>query len=1120
MSIFQGNILSSNKENHVFILNIPYLQQIGIGSTTLSNYNFIITSPNTPPDHPFKEAISEDDLILVSSPINLLGVNSGEYYKFDGSKYVRQVITDQRLVELIYYHENPGPIIDQVKKKEINDIQNSLHRSVSFSKYQIPLVDAIQEIKVYFYDYGKGRNERVVTQKGPPMITATPRRSTGGLYSARNTANKQKELGLDNNPKNIGVYVQPSTEMDEDVNNTVTAPIKMTYNSNTGMWEASSQILARLITDIEPSPLIGLDIPEDQLEGTFKPIDFYDTAGSMYMGQFTTGVAIPLSVENGNPNMFGPNCIECQGTQKIEQIRVVNRSARSFKKGAVVMCSHIDGEWIVQDFGTSDITITPQPTTIGRWGFAKFIATSDWFFRTQELDRITPGDCQDMLKTKFYNSTIILNNPDLKRIAELNTPQSTIKHLNSYIQSSICDNTATTLGGNNSHTLYKEINIEAAQNGEDITISYGRMPLFWGPVFPDGYLSRGFQRIRASAKKWFSKSNFGFFGPGGNVSQLTNRFDGASHDDKFLHLPAELGSNGKYGGDGFPLEDYSKVINAINSDNFASLINTLKGNIGDWLTDEDGNDVFGLRPSNPFRVQFSSLTAELVGADDINSVNVLEKYTRYDNERNFWQVAREFIGLPNNFSGKFFGNLYSRLDNLGLGSLTTITPVTCGVYASALVGEMRTIPYDCYINYAPLNTPRAAPDPFADYSTSGSEFNGSNTVGIITARNKFSKRGGGNMSINAEQVFGLVGPAIGGAFSNPILTLLPIGGGIGWSTDTGPTMQRRYLSVWGSTINDAINSFGTTALHAMVWDAWPDHLTVFVPQYFSVMHFNEGIIGTKASTKSIKLKLSDNTTEVNITVDNIDYKDIDFRIPSVTTQTEDNQIIIDALPLASTVNKDTVIADSANWKVDTSNRGQFVTGGYYYYKRSIGLKDPTTANILSPGLGFTVGDVITSTKNTVFRITEVNDKGEIVKLEFEDKLIGDNLTYKQRGTDFLPANFAGPNGHIVTLRSPKEDGQSATLGFKEGVCYNIIEFQQGPRQRTPITRVTSSSGEGKKRVWEAKETILSIESNVGSKYVGEYEIFFFFHNDIGHVFNADMVENNPNYLQYVTISIS
>lgn len=1114
MAIFQGNILSSYKENHVYILKIPALQEIGIGSTTQNNFGNI--AANGPTNHPFSGKVT---------PFQLLGddfSSGGLYYKFDGSKYIEQTITTIDLMDLISYHES-GDALDPAKKRinkdqQINDVKNSLYRSVSF-------FNPVGEIKVYFYDYGKGRNERVVTQKGSPMITATPRRATGGPYSARSTSAKQSELGSDNNPKNIGVYVPPSTEMDEDIENTVTAPIKMAYNSNTGMWEASSQILARLITDVEAAPLIGLDIPEDQLEGIFKPVDFYDAAGSMYMGQFTTGVAIPLSIENGNPNMFGPNCIECQGTQKLEQIRVVNRSARSFKKGAVVICSHIDGEWIVQDFGTSDITITPQPTTIGRWGFAKFIATSDWFFRTQDLDRITPADCQDMLKSKFYASTIIQTNLNLKPLADLNSPKSTVKKLFTYIQSSILDNTATTLGGNNSNTLYKEINIEAATGGDsEAVITYGRMPLFWGPVFPDGYLSRGFHRIKASGKTWSPHKNYGYFGGGGAViSTLIKRFDGADHDDKFLHLPAEIGTNGKYGGDGFPLEDYNRVIAAINNENFAREINNLKGELGDWMKDTDGNDVFGLRPSNPFRVQFSSLTAELVGADDINSVNVLDTYTRYDQDRNFWQTAREFIGLPNNFSGKFFGNLYERLKGAGLRNLITIEPVKCHIYGSALVGTMETIPYDCYVKHAPLNSPRAAPYLFND---SDGQFRGSNTVGIITARNKFSKRGGGNMSINAEQVFGLVGTPIGGAFSNPILTILPIGGGIGWSNDTGPTMQRRYLSVWGSTLNDAINSFGTTALHAMVWDAWPDHLTVFVPQYFTVIHFNDGSLGSQASTNTIKLKLADGTTEVDVAVDNIDFKDIDFRIPSTKIESQ-GRIIIDALPLRSRIDKDGTVnpksplADPSSWKVDTSRRGQFVTNGFYYYKRVIGLTDPTADNILSPGLGFTVGDIISATKNTVFKVTEVNDDGGIVKIEFDEKSVGNGLTYKQRGVDFLPSNFSGPNGHVVTLRSPKEDGgQSATLGFKEGICYNVIEFQDGPKQRTPITRLTSSSGEGKKRVWESRETILSIESNTGTQYAGEYEVFFFFHNDIGNVFNSDMIDNNPNYLQYVTISIS
>jgi hypothetical protein len=57
-------------------------------------------------------------------------------------------------------------------------------------------------------------------------------------------------------------------------------------------------------------------------------------------------------------------------------------------------------------------------------------------------------------------------------------------------------------------------------------------------------------------------------------------------------------------------------------------------------------------------------------------------------------------------------------------------------------------------------------------------------------------------------------------------------------------------------------------------------------------------------------------------------------------------------------------------------------------------------------------------------------------------------------------------------------------------------------------------------VEETKNTTLNIEDKTGSKYPNKYEAFYFFHNDITHTFNMAEVDANPNFTQYMTMTIS
>ena len=1154
MGIFSGNIGNAYKGNHVFIILDAHFQNYGVGSLTKSGFT------------EFSNTDFGNKVLINRSKTNIFTALSltleGTYRRYDkdrdsGSPYVATTISITSLLDLIDYHESGNAQTDSKdasKDQTIKDIQNSLEGYVSFKNATGELI-----VKCYFNGLGKDNNDRVITQKGSPLITATPRTAGGRKYSSRQS--HKVRLEETNGFPNIGTIIDTSKIRDDEVEHTVTGPIRLSWNEVTGTWESSNQVIVRLLSDLEPANIVGFELSDDDLNNT-NSSTYYDKSSAKYMSQRTTGIAMPLSIQNNNPTMFGPNLIKQGANVKVERISVVNRSNDSFKNGDIVVCSFIGGEWIVQKFGS--LTTKPQPTSIGRWGFTKLIANSDWYFRDTSGVLTLPATCQDLLRAKFYtslasvNSAIPTNIASKLDISALNLigTVNTNRQLNYYIQTTSFDNSGPTKGGTGTQDFYSRINVE--QPAVRDTIKYSQTPIFWGPVFPDGYSSAGHARMRANSAIFSGWKHTGISTASSGkpeLNALSNFFASNSSrtiqgvpnlnvdDSNFLQLPADIATNGQYGGDGFPIEDTHKIIQAVNSRvGFAQSINSLINSEGFAYYLGQANkpsDMYGLKPSNPLKLQFSPLCAELAGSDDANSQYLTPKYAF---DRNFQKNARDALKnvtrydatagaeIPNTAS--LFGGLYTRLAAFGISNLTTITPVTCdGVYASASVGQFQGIPYDCYISKTPLNKPKASSTMF--WTPTNPAQDGANLVGIIAARNVFTKNKGGTFNISLKQMFGMYGKYIGNGSSGTSQNVTIIGSVSAWTTDNSASFKARYSPIWGSTQSDSIDSFGTTALHCMVWDYWPEQQTIFIPQYFSVLHFNPGVLFSAPRTRvgifrpdstgttTTRAPGSPTTTPPPVNIDIADF-DVDFRIPSLNIKGSDGGYtpVSDGAVIAFA---NTLVADGDS-RINTVRRGQLVTNeGFFYYKLVIGL-NRDSATITTAGTGFTVGDKIEAGKGVTIEVTAAPNGG-ISNFTFaedtslEGKLPANVSLPRKQGEGFRHSDFPTATPYKITLKSPT-NGTSAVITFSSGKAYKQIKQDVGPKMRTPITRLSSSSGEGTARVEETKNSTLNIEDNTGAKYANKYEAFYFFHNDITHTFNMAEVDANIDFTQYMTMTIS
>ena len=223
--------------------------------------------------------------------------------------------------------------------------------------------------RLFLFDNRAPRNNhRAVVSVGAPNMNVVPQTAWGQGYS---------HAGYEEGSKEPGMLPPPEQGGDSNPRNVVMGTLDVSHNRNTGMIEAGNmQILARLITIVDSAA-----IPELSQEVDAMGVDdVFNIESKSYMGFFKMGYAIPLSLHNGNPHHFGPTWTnkDCDGDKKAK-IRVINRSNRNFGVGDLVMCTKMDGEWIIQDFGTA---ADPSPAfSVGKWQFAQYICDSDAYFK-------------------------------------------------------------------------------------------------------------------------------------------------------------------------------------------------------------------------------------------------------------------------------------------------------------------------------------------------------------------------------------------------------------------------------------------------------------------------------------------------------------------------------------------------------------------------------------------------------------------------------------------------------------------------------------------------------------------------------------------------------------------
>jgi hypothetical protein len=1024
MGTSTGNAFSSSSEYHSFVTDDPIMIELGLGSFTKESIDRALLELK----NNYSDEIGDEPFF---SRIQTANGSNGLSIVLNGRQDVISLVTDfETQIESLY--------TEYADKDSAYSAHQATHRwlKANVSQYArngmvisgpIFASSGSFTTTLYFHMPGDGvdKHERVSAEKGFPNIAAVATSATGLKYSRSKTDKARAEL-------HAGVYVKPSDATGGVTEDLAAGPLRLSYNDSLGAWESTQTILARLITPLSAAGNTAFIMPEEDSQGYLRNDTdgnaFYEESSKFYTGNFSTGIAVPVSAQDGNPTLFGPNIIIDYNAKRVEKIIVVNRSEKSFTAGTLVMCTLIGSEWIAQEFSLAG---EGMPTRLGTWTFSKLIANSDAFFRDAAMSNNlwSFGKYESYAKARWYyewNANVgsggesLLPFHNALDIMQLNGGSADHDFYPSLgYFAAYSGDSAKYCNYTNASTAMSELGQDYLM-GEDIQN-------WWGPSFPDGY-----------------QSSIGERGGGGganyNLYFPSTSFSGPASD-----IPADMAVNGVYSDDNksspiMPLDYWQSLLS---SNSLYSASNQYRGSYA------YGSER-GLTPANPNLIQFTPLPAEMVIHSDPQ--NFVDSSTE---KRGSIKTAMNGYaqGDPH-----MFGKMFSRFSTSNVGNY---------------------LPYDQYIKSAPLSIPLGTLLLYGSTDT-GSAYEGLNLVGITAAINRFTRPGGGTVNMEVYEDFGPPQFSSVSGGQDAVFSSVAAVFGIVAFTPAGSPVSRSWPQ-YGSTFGGP-NSFGTTALHCRVFDAWPRSDTIWDTRFFSVLHFNPSSSGG-------------------------DSANVDFRVPTYKNG---------SYPSSGTaVNSGTDFKDPNEWTVDTIRQGKLVSsGGFVYRKLTVGLSP--NVQIIKAGSNVEGETLEIDKYNIKMKIEASGGAVQSVSFPSQDALgnilSGEDMSQKDFSDRYYdnsdPNNVIDVTGYIVRVGD-------AVLAF-QGVVRYIPKLDPGPKEHGASTRLTSGTADAG-RITGNKSTEFGLEPNDS----GEYEAYFFFHNDISHTFQFRYPgAQYPGYAQYVTLNIS
>lgn len=1194
MCAFEINMFSVKREYHRFSTDDFALIGIGLANYNLSSVNKTFAAPTNPDIVEFFGGDQGSNVIA-----KLLGGSAQDmailaYDDVDKKYRLKSGWANIKKINTNKYKDHTEPpdgslsgflqswndvqngIITNTKSVNgynliANRIQNSLSGCVTFDTTLNILGNSSRKskIKVFVLNSKDNDSSRTIALNGSPLISAIPQTAEGMRYSFTNTTNA-----------NAGVYVGPSSNDGDDPRDKVAGQLRLAWDPTTKTWESGTQqILARLVDSID-APDIPKITRSELLNLSQAQVYNVNVEDNPIMGKPQKGRAMVLSIENGNPNLFGPNFRGQCNNNKKSMILAVNRSSKSYKEGTLVVCSFINGEWIIIS-GEGDISESKKKLTFGRFEYQQYILPANLFFTSPNSPaiggKLLPNIWSKKIRDDYYLkrfgssdsdsltlnllaktivgggektpaqelSTIMEGSPErlsLVMAARTNSTIDGVSALN-FINNNYCTGDKiyqyTVPYDEQRYAVPKNVlaksnrllalNLPLVQNvaPEDYTDKMD-VPLFWGILFPDGFQAGQASKFINDTSLGLKSANKKIFNEDPNLKELTagagmslpplsedqqiyryvyNEKSGQTWDNKD---PLSLVRNA--GGLYRPVSLFAGVINdVVKLDNYISL----KGVPSNIDLNRITGGIYGLEPVNPRRLQFSPMSIEFLY---MNSILLNEEFNKdlmggsriptFVNEiKNQDLPTSVSAGVGDNKMSKYAEFLFNQIPSNPSTYSDAVFPgnshnISALSFEKAFSGDRATI---LLRHPAPVSVVDGG---FIIPPTFGSNRR-SSAMPIMAVKNVI-KTNADSLTFTLTQFFGNPQKKVVVPGSGPGITLLPIGGGIGWSTPGTPVGINSFPQWGDSNRTDDIDSFGTLALHARVFEHWPENQTIFLGPIYTPLHFNPNIeddgfdysYDTSTNTIIKTQRLNNDGDPVQPT------SSVDFTEPSNLTSPST------LLAFGTTVTSGD-LAPFDLWKTNTIRRGQLLSdGGFAYYQQVI-IVDNINIDTDNKGAGYTLGDSFQCADGTTFKVN-VDADGKItqtydIQKNHTNNIIKDPEKYLDITTLDSQPDYLGNTGGGATFK----------MTFKIG---KIIKHDPAPLEVSgpyPVLLTSKSNSTDPKNI-----TIIdsintkTVETSNGSSTANEFDIFYFFHNDPTMYSIGPSLQYNNTNAQYVISEVN